>query len=144
MSLLDQSSSLYEIKLYYKYLDVGGNKKLVILDDEKAKILTEEEIKKKNIDILITKWANLTWKEQNDVSQLSTKVSLETGQREFNFTLYRDGVVKKCLKEWNIEVGGKAVPVSAAAIDMLPGEVILRLYQVFEKILDYSEGDLGN
>jgi hypothetical protein len=144
MSLLDQSSSLYEIKLYYKFLSVEGNKKLVVIDDEKAKKILEDENKKKEIEVLETKWSNLTWKEQNEVSQLATRSTGPTGQKEFSFVVYRDAIVKRCLKSWNITVNDKTIPVTPEAIDALPGDVVARLYQKFEKILDYTEEDLGN
>ena len=144
MSLLDQSGSLYEIKLYYKFLDVGGNKKLVVIEDEKAKKMLEDETKKKDIETLVTQWSNLTWKEQNEVSQLATRSTGPAGQKEFSFVVYRDAIVKRCLKSWNITSNDKPVPVTPDAIDILPGDVVGKLYQKFEKILDYTEEDLGN
>jgi hypothetical protein len=143
MSLLDQSEGLYEIKLYYKYVKVEGNKKLVVLDDDKAKLMLEDKDQKDSVEVLTTRWANLTWREQNEVSQLATRPGGD-GKREFSYLLYRDAMVKRCLKEWDITINQRPVPVSPDAIDALPGDIVARLYTKFEKILDYTEEELKN
>jgi hypothetical protein len=117
---------------------------LVFLDDEKAKRLMEDTTKKSGVEVLETKWSNLTWKEQNEVSQLATKSTGPAGQKEFSFVVYRDAVVKRCLKSWNIIVNERPIPVTPDAIDALPGDIVAKLYQKFEKILDYTEEELGN
>ena len=58
--------------------------------------------------------------------------------------LYRDSLVKKCLKEWNLTMQGNAVPVSPDNIDKLPGNIVSELYRKFEKIITYTEDELGN
>jgi hypothetical protein len=144
MSLLD-SPTLAEIELYYKYATVNNGKKLVILDDEKAKALLEDEEKGKEVEVLKTKWNPMTWKEQNEVMNLASQsVNPQTGERTFNFLAYRDAIIKRCLKEWNITMNEKPVPVSPASIDKLPGAVVANLYAKFERLLDYTEEELGN
>jgi len=144
MSLLDKSS-LIEINLYYKYAIVG--KRLIILSEEKAKeqLDRDDEESVKEVEIMETKWDILTWKEQNEVMNLSSQtINPQTGERQFNFVAYRDAVVKRCLKEWNLTINGSHIPVTAEAIDNLPGSVVVNLYQKFEKMLDYTEQELGN
>ena len=146
MSLLDQNDRI-EINLYYKYAKVGTGKRLVILDEEKAKaqMADTDETKSKEVEVLETKWDLLTWKEQNEVMNISSQmINPQTGERQFNFLAYRDAIIKRCLKEWNITVNEKPIPVSPEAIDALPGPVVTNLYQQFEKLIDYSEQELGN
>lgn len=146
MSLLDQSN-LIEINLYYKYVDADNGKKLVILDEKKGKEAFNSSIEdiSKSVEILKTKWTVLNWKEQNEVMDLSFQmISPQTGERQFNFIGYRDAVIKRCLKEWDITSDKKPVPVTSDAIDSLPGPVVINLYQKFETLIDYTEQELGN
>lgn len=143
MSLLD--SNFIEIDLYYKYATTDNGKRLVIVDDEKGKEAFKSDDKTKSIEILKTKWCLLTWQEQNDVMNTSSQtVNPQTGERQFNFLSYRDSVVKKCLKEWNLTINEKPVPVTKEAIDKLPGLVVTGLYQKFEKLVDYTDQEMGN
>ena len=146
MSLLDQSNWI-EINLYYKYVEAGTGKRLVILSEEKGKkVLADpnEEIAK-SVEILKTKWSLLTWKEQNEVMNLSSQmINPQTGERQFNFLAYRDAIIKRCLKEWDITLNEKPIPVTSEAIDSLPGPVVTNLYQQFEALIDYTEKELGN
>jgi len=168
MSLFDVD--FIEIDIYYRYSKVGGSKKIVIIDPDKAKMVLEgkeEEVKeepkakiddkvkevkevktklvKEDIKVLKTKWTSLTWKAENDISNSSGRViNQKTGERQFDYILYRDSVVKKCLKEWDIKVGDQIAPITPEAIDQLPGVIVMALYREFEKITVYSEEDLGN
>ena len=142
MSLLD-GQNLIEIKLYYKYTKVGNGKRLVILEDKKATELLNNQ--DKDVETLETNWSLLTWKEQNEVMNLSSQtVNQQTGERQFNFLAYRDAIIKRCLRNWNITLNEKPVPVTPDAIDKLPGPVVTNLYTKFENLIDYSEKELGN
>ena len=144
MSLLEQKN-LIEIDLYYKYAEIGSGKRLVILSDDKGKELMQNADKEKTVEVLKTKWSILTWKEQNEVMNLSSQtINPQTGERQFNFLAYRDAIIKRCLREWNITINEKPVPVSSEAIDSLPGPVVTNMYQKFEALIDYTEKDLGN
>lgn len=142
MSLLDSQSAI-EINIYYKEVDVGSGKRLVVVEDNKGK--TAVEAGDKIIEVLKTKWSLLTWKEQNEVMKVSSQtINQQTGERQFNFLAYRDAMVKRCLREWNITANEKAVPVTPDAIDRLPAPIVTNLYQKFERLIDYSEKELGN
>jgi len=146
MSLFD-SSNLITIKLYYILKDVGGDKKLIILDDEKGQKKFEEQSEdaENKVEVLESKWSNLNWREQNDISAASSKdIDPMTGERQFNLIIYRDALIKKCLKKWNLTMGGNAVPVTPENIDRLPSNVVYSLYKKFETITTYTEEDLGN
>ena len=144
MSLLD-SLDLININLYYKYIKVGKGKKLAILDDKKAEEMLKDEEKAKGIEILETQWSMLTWKEQNEVMNASSRVTdPTTGEKQFDFLVYRDAIVKRCLRSWNLTMSEKPVPVSDEAIDKLPGPVVINIYQKFEQLVEFTEEELGN
>ena len=144
MSLLD-NFDLMEIKLYYKYVKVGNGKKLVILEDSKAEGMLKDEEKAKEIEVLETQWSMLTWKEQNEVMSASSQaIDPTTGEKQFNFLVYRDAMIKRCLKSWNLTMNEKPVPVTPDAIDKLPGPVVVSIYQKFEKYIEFSEEEMGN
>jgi hypothetical protein len=144
MSLLDGHNDI-KIKLYYKYIKVDGSEKFAIVDAKKAEEILKDEEKAKEIETLETGWRMLTWKEQNEVSDISSRsINQQTGEKQFNYIVYRDSIIKRCLKSWNLTMNEKPVPVSPDAIDMLPGSIILNLFEKFEKLIDYSEEELGN
>jgi len=144
MSLLD-NHDLMEIKLYYKYAKIGNGKKLVILEDSKAEELLKDEEKAKEVEILETQWSMLNWKEQNEVmNAASTATDPMTGEKQFNFLVYRDAIIKRCLKDWNLTMNEKPVPVTSDTIDQLPGPVVVNIYQKFEKYIEFTEEEMGN
>ena len=144
MSLLDDINDI-EIKLYYKYVAVKGSKKLIIVDDKKAEELMEDEEKSKEIEMIVTGWRMFTWKEQNEVTKLSSQtINVQTGEQQFSYLIYRDSVIKRCLKTWNLTMNGKPVPVSNDMIDKLPGPIVFSLYEKFEQLIDYNEEELKN
>ena len=144
MSLLD-NHDLMEVKLYYKYAKIGNGKKLIILEDSKAEEMLKDEEKAKEVEVLETQWAMLNWKEQNEVMSASSKFTDPiTGEKQFNFLVYRDSIVKKCLKSWNLTMNEQIVPVTPDAIDKLPGPVVIDIYQKFEKYIEFNEEEMGN
>ena len=144
MSLID-NVDLIEIKLYYKYIKVGNNRKLVILEEKKAQEMLEDEEKAKGIEVLETKWEMLNWQEQNNVAKISSPITnTQTGEKQFDFIIYRDMMVKKCLKTWNMTASGQPIPVSPEYIDRLPGSIVADLHRRFETFLEYTEEELKN
>ncbi len=144
MSLLDDNNELLvEIELYYKYKKLENGKKLLIVEDEKAKKLLKDG--DKEIEKISTKWKTLSWSEQNEVSSQSTKViNQSTGQRQFDIINYRDTIIKKCLREWDLTMNEKPVPVTPELINKLPGPIIMELYNKFEGVMDYTEEEVKN
>ncbi|MCD6435530.1 MAG: hypothetical protein J7L15_04010 [Clostridiales bacterium] len=146
MSLFD-TSNFITIKLYYIMKDVSGNKKLIILDDDKGQKQFKEQAEdaKNKVEMIETKWNNLNWREQNEISTVSSKdIDPMTGERQFNLIVYRDSLIKKCLKEWNLTMNGNAVPVTSDNIGKLPSNIVYSLYKKFENITTYTEEDLKN
>ena len=143
MSLFD--ANLVEIKLYYTFKDKNGSNLLIVLSDEKAEEMLKDEEKKDSVEVLITKWSTMNWREQNvSVERAYSKTNALTGEKAFDHISYRDAIIKSCLKQWDIMVKGQAVPVTPDAIDNLPGDVVMSLYSRYEKVLDYTEEELKN
>lgn len=143
MSLFD--ANLVEIKLYYTFKDKNGSNLLLVLSDEKAEEMLKNEEKKSSVEALTTKWSTMNWREQNvSVEKAYSKANALTGERTFDHISYRDAIIKSCLKQWDIVVDGKPVPVTPDAIDSLPGDVVMSLYSKYEKVLDYTEDELKN
>ena len=143
MSLFD--ANLVEIKLYYTFKNRNNSKFLVILTDDKAEKLLENETQKDKIEVLTTKWSVMNWKEQNNsVDHAYSKTNSVSGEKTFDHISYRDSIIKSCLKSWDIVNNGQPVPVTPEAIDMLPGDIVMGLYSKYEKVLDYSEEEMGN
>ncbi len=151
MSLLDENiEGLVEIELYYKFKKIKSGKKLLIIEDEKAKKLIKDG--DKEIEKILTKWKILNWEEQNKVSSKSVRfiqtIDPKTGQnierRQFDYVLYRDNIVKICLREWDLTINEKPVPVTPDLINKLPGPVIMELFNKFENVIDYTEEEIKN
>ena len=144
MSLLD-GNDLVEINLYYRYAKTKNGRKLFIMEDKVAEEQLKDEAKKDEVELLETKWSTLSWKDQNDIMKISSTVSNPaTGDRQFNFLEYRDAIIKKCLKSWNLTINEKPVPVSIDLIDKLPGVIVAQLYDRYDRYIDYTEAELEN
>ena len=143
MSLFDEN--LVEIKLYYTFKEKNNSKFLVILKDDKAQEMLKDEAQKDKVEVLKTKWSVMSWKEQNNsVEYAYSKTNVSTGEKVFDHILYRDSIIKSCLRAWDIVANEQPIPVTPEAIDRLPGEVVMSLYSKYEKVLDYTEDELGN
>ena len=107
--------------------------------------MLKDESKKDSVESLTTKWSVMSWKEQNSVVESAySKSNAMTGEKVFNHIIYRDKIIKSCLKQWDIVVKGQGVPVTPQAIDSLPGDIVIELYSNYEKLLDYTDDELGN
>lgn len=142
MSLFD-IDDLINIKLYYMIKKTETNQQLVILEDTQAIKLLKDEEKTKEVEIIETKWKPLSWKEETNTMRSSLqKIDPISQNTNFDFYLYRDTIVKKCLVEWNLTKDGKSVPVTLENIDSLPALIILNLYSKFETTTNYDVTEL--
>ncbi len=143
MSLFD--ANLIEVKIHYTFKERNNSKFLVVLTDEKAEEMLKDEENKGKVEILTTHWSVMNWKEQNtSVDHAYSKSNPMTGEKSFNHIAYRDAIVKSCLKQWDILLNGQPVPITQEAIDKLPGDIVMGLYAKYEKVLDYTEEEMGN
>lgn len=141
MSLFDEN--LVEIKLYYTFREKNNSKILKVLKKEKAEEMLKDE--KNKVELLITQWSVMNWREQNiSVDRAYSKSNPMNGEKVFDHIAYRDTIIKSCLKQWDIVIEGKPIPVTPEAIDKLPGDVVMALYAQYESLLDYTEEEMGN
>ncbi len=145
MSLLDADIDMFKINLYYKFVEISSGKKLIILEDKEAERQIEDKKEGVVIEKLVTNWRILNWKEQNDVISSSYKgLNQNIIDKQFDFIVYRDAIIKRCLKSWDMVIDENPVPLTPDTIDRLPGPVVLALYEKFEKVIDYSEEEVKN
>jgi len=143
MSLFD--ANLVEIKLYYTFKERNGSKVLVVLKDDKAEKMLKDEDKKSEVELLTTQWSIMNWKEQNfSIEKAWSGSNVITGEKVFDHVSYRDSIVKSCLKQWDIAINGQIVPVTPEGVDKLPGDIVMGLFDRYEKIVSFSEEEMGN
>lgn len=144
MSLFD-IDDLINIKLYYIIKKTESSQKLIILEDDKAIELLKDNEKSKEVEVIETEWKSLSWKEETNTMRSSMqKIDPISQTTNFDFYLYRDNVVKRCLVKWDLTKDEKPVPVTSDNIDSLPSSIILNLYAKFDAVINYSEDDLKN
>jgi len=141
MSLFDACK--VEINVYYEIRDTDFGKKILVLPDEEGK----EKLKYDNnaVEILKTEWKLISWRESNDINKEAfSAVNSKTGEKEFDFLKFRDQMVKKCLKAWNIKEDGQKVPVTPENIDKLPANIVSNLYEKYNKYISYNDQERKN
>ena len=128
------AKELIDVVLYYQVItNKYGNTVFRTIPEDKAKEMLEKEDTKKSVEVLNTKWKVTTWKEQNSVIQRSQKTNPDTLQHEIEWTMYRDAMIKSFLVAWDLEDDGKKIPVNPANIDNLPADIVLALYNKYER-----------
>lgn len=130
------------ISLYYMYdkLKSGATKLRVLADEDGKKRIEEWEKrtdKKKDeecpVSVLNTKWKDASWLEQNKIISNAQTLNPSTNQIEANWAKYRDLRVKTLMTDWDLEYEGQKLPVTAEFIDKLPAEIVLALFERFER-----------
>lgn len=121
-------SELVEIKIYYKKIghlySVFGEK-----DFLENKALRDEDRKK--YQSLSVKMKVMDWGTFNDLQDASMTTD-PTGERKFNYKLYKENRLQALIAEWDVkDPGGNPIPVSIENIrKMAPNiaETILGVY----------------
>lgn len=144
MSLLDVD--YIDIKIYYKIVRRNKIKKIHVIPKEEAEEAIKDPEKGKNIEVLQTKWLpELNWKDEKEISKSSIEIDPISGKRDIDVIEYRDGIIKHCLKDWNLlDSEGKKIPLISKNIDALPSEVVFALYQEYEENINYTEEEEKN
>ena len=141
----NNADNVVKIPLYYKEKKTKyGFVKPVILEEEEAKKMLEDEEQKKDVKILNTTWQLINWKEQNDLYSKATIDNPVSGQKEIDFTKYREYKVDLCLKDWDYMEDGKKVPLTPENIDSMNADVMERVFEKYELAVNMPEDDRGN
>jgi len=133
-SLLDDTPELIEIRLYYHYKTNDAGVRIVrALDDEQAEKMLEDELQKNEVQSINTRWKQANWREQNQLLKSCQKTNPTTGLAEIEWAAYRDTRIKSMLVEWDLEDGGRPVPLNPEMIDRLPADIVLKLFDKYEE-----------
>jgi hypothetical protein len=136
MSLFDDEMIL--IPLYYMYGKTAYGQQLMILSKEDAEKMLEDPVEKDQVQILNTKWKQLTWKEDNDLMKRAERNNPSTGEPDLDWANYQDQRVKTCLKWWdykNNPEDPEPIPVTHELIDKMQSLVVRSLLQKFDAAL---------
>ncbi len=142
--LVQEDGSFIDIPLYFQIKkDKKYNmNKIIILDDDKARQILSKDETKDSVQVLNTKWKQVSWKFQNDIIHQSQHKDAITGQLELDWHKYRDIRIKKLLVDWDLTRRGNKEKVTDKAIDELPAEIILALFDKYEKATIVGEDEL--
>ena len=147
MLLNDSSDSFITVKIYYLYKEDEFGKRVMVIPDKKAeKLLSDiDEAKKKQVQILVTQWRQLSWRDQKNVIKQSANISdPTTGSINFDLYGFRDARIKACLKKWNLKDNAQnPIPVTPENIDLLPADIVFALQSKFDAAVEVSEEEMG-
>lgn len=140
MSLLD-FPILIPITVYYK----KNKNKIIIIEDSEAEEILKDPQKAQSIQKIETRWSVLNWRENNQVMESAYQVvNPQAGTRVYNFVSHRDAIIKRALKEWDQTINGQPVPVTPDLIDQIDADIILGLYDKYQKLTEESKEEEKN
>ena len=145
MALIDFSDQLVQVPLYYKEIEKDGFTKIIILKDEEALEMLEDEEEKKDVQVLNTWWKILSWQDSNNIANAARSKDANALPGQLDPYRTRDLRLKLCLKKWDLkDANNKDLPVTPDIINKLPPEVIGTLLEKFDKVTDMSAEEVGN
>jgi len=133
-------NDLIEVVLYHKK---SGHRYIAYTQKEfnDAKLKDEEKTKNSKLNV---KMFSLTWGMYNALQE-EAMVDNGSGDRQFNFKVYKENRLRKLIKEWDAKKDDKPVPVNEKSLSMLSpsiAEAILRAYDEESMLSDDEEGKL--
>ena len=140
MSIFDDN--LLDIALYYTYKSRGSSRQLLILDDEKAQKMLEDPEQKEQVEVMNTKWQELSWLEHNEMMRQLERSNPNTGEPSLDWPLFNDARVKKCLKWWDLKASDndpQPLPVEPQWIDKLPAPIVRALLERYDEATTVTE-----
>jgi len=136
MSIFIEDTELIDIKVYYKK---SGHNYKAYTDSELKDLKLKEETRKK-YQCLNLKMKPMTWALFNDF-QDKAMVESPSGERYFNFKVYKENKIKELVREWDAKKDDKPAQVDPNALSKLApaiAETILRAYDEVS-LLDEDE-----
>lgn len=131
-------SELIDVSIYYK--KAGHRYIAYTKKDFKDARLNDEE--KSKYSKLTVKMSQLTWGMYNSLQE-DAMVDSGSGDRQFNFKIYKENRLRRLIKEWDAKQDNKPVPVNEKSISMLSpiiAETILKGYDEEEMLSEEEEG----
>lgn len=145
MSLIidpNRTEDYIAIPIYYSIITGKYNsKKIKIYKDEEAKVLLDDQEKKKDIKILNTTWLQFNWDELQKIRLLCNNVDQQTGRQEFNYIKFRDILIQTCLKDWDYIEHGNKIPINPNIIKSIRPEIVNDMLNKFEAVTSLSEDE---
>ena len=113
-----------------------GIEKLTILEEEEyQKIMSDPDNKEKDeIEVVNSKWAIAGWGIQNKIVSVSQERDPLSNKKEPNWSTYREQRIHNLLKDWDLDLGEGRVPVTAQYISQCPAEIMLAMFNKYEKV----------
>ena len=134
-----KDTDLINIKIYYKkdqYLYIAHSEK------EFADLEIEEE--KNTFKEVNVKMKELTWGLFNTLQE-EAMVDVGSGERSFNFKIYKENRLKKLIKEWDAkDAEEKPVPVSDKNIASLAPPIAETILRAYDETSFVTEGEEKN
>ena len=66
-----------------------------------------------------------------------------SNKSEVDWNKYRERRIKTLLADWDLSYNGSKVPVSESAIDRLPAEIVVKMYDKYESSVTIDEEQRG-
>jgi len=97
---------------------------------------------KYDIQILNTKWKEISWDDQNTILRSSVVKDQMTRQDELDNIMYNDTLLKQALTGWDLsDDNGQPVPCTPETIGQLPYTLLRNLMSKYERIVFLGEDD---
>jgi len=139
------SEDRFEIVVKYieKKLASGGTSCVVVNNKEM------EERYGAAVKQIHTQWIQPNWQETNDLIRKSTVPDPYTGQRQMDWTIYRQSLLEKYMKSWDISIPGAdgkdmVVPCIPENINRLDPAIASSLVEEFVNRTTISDDELKN
>lgn len=135
------SNKLFPIDV--KYIEVkmrNGAEGVFIIEDEATEKKHGDKVK-----TLKTQWVQPNWKENNDIIRGASITDMQTGNKSVDLHLYRNLVLERFLKAWDIaDDAGVAIPISKEKVMSLDFNIARALADSFINRNIPTEEELGN
>ena len=133
-----------DVKIFYKKSSHYKNRYEAYTDGEFSSLDLEEDVKE-SYDILNLQMRELTWGLYNDLQEIAM-VDTNSGERRFNYKIYRESRLLKLIKHWSAkDTNDKPIPVNNVSITHLSpsiAEAILRAYDSVSLVSEEEEKNL--
>lgn len=130
-----QKNETLDFKLHYKKI---GFRYSVLADKEFAALPEEDKVKYKllNVAMLVMNWGLY-----NELQEMAM-IENSSGERQFNFKVYKEARLKRLIKEWDAkDETGKLIPVNESNIMSLSPDVAESLLRTYDELSFLSDDE---
>ena len=110
--------------------------------DDKYETQEYKTPEKYDIQVINTKWKEISWDDQNNILRNSVRKDEMTRQDELDNISYNDTLLKQALVEWDLkDDNGQPIPCNPQTIGQLPYALLRNLMNKYEKIVFLGEDE---